>query len=70
MLNITLHTQIYGKRQINQCHIKNKLIAIVPWQVKVEGRGGSTRKVEVEVIDNKSKRSTNKRSTGGHVATD
>jgi hypothetical protein len=38
--------------------------------VKVEGRGGLTRKVEAKVIDNKWKRSTDKRSTSGCASTD
>ena len=32
MLNITLHTQIYGKRKLTSHHNKRKIIVIVPWQ--------------------------------------
>jgi hypothetical protein len=53
------------------CYIlcSESLVEVDQLGVKVEGRSVRRGKVEVKVIDNKSKRSTDKRSTGGRVET-
>jgi hypothetical protein len=71
-MNLSVSTNNTTSGRMLGCYIlcSEILVEVDQLAVKVKGRSVRSGQVKVEVIDKKSKRSTNKKSTSSCVATD